>query len=290
MSTRSIRKRVCRVPDLRDSFEGIVAGKIFAQLGRATKGQERQLLGTENEPEQLGIEGNDSRSDDPGDDLGEARVGELAHLLTITGELDERDHRKWQLETENHLAEDEQRGNLVLASDADNESGRNDGDAARDEPPQPRLEANVEKTFHHDLPGKRAGERGILPGGEQGAGEERARKACAEDGTKKFVGVGNLSDVVEAARVKCGSAQDEDGGVDKKCEAESERGIEDGITQSFLAITNGSAERARLDDARVQIEIVRHHGGAQDADGDVQHLLIAQDFRAWNETGDGFAP
>src|SRR3981189_1150588 len=147
MSTRSTRKRVCRVPDLRDSFEGIVAGKIFAQLGRATKGQERQLLGTENEPEQLGIEGNDSRSDDPGDDLGEARVGELAHLLAITGELDEWDHRKWQLETENHLAEDEQRGNLVLASDADNESGRNDWDAARDEPPQPPLEAQCRENL-----------------------------------------------------------------------------------------------------------------------------------------------
>ena len=40
----------------------------------------------------------------------------------------------------------------------------------------------------------------------------------------------------------------------------------------------------------MKIEIVGHHGGAQDPDGDVQHLLIAQDFRAWNETGHGFAP
>src|SRR2546422_8267254 len=46
-----------------------------------------------------------------------------------------------------------------LSGDADHESGRNDGDAARDEAPQPGLEANVKKTFHDDLAGERAGQR-----------------------------------------------------------------------------------------------------------------------------------
>src|SRR4029077_9977535 len=40
----------------------------------------------------------------------------------------------------------------------------------------------------------------------------------------------------------------------------------------------------------MQIEIVGHHGGAQDADGDVEHFLVAQDFGAGDETAGSFAP
>src|ERR1700693_5730255 len=180
MRARSRTKRVFRAPDLRGSFVGMVTWKSLAQpscqrkascglklvtkhstqrtriaqrshrekIGRSEKGKSG---GAKNEPEKLGVEGDDGHSDDPGDDLGEARVGELAHLLAIAGELDKRNHRKWQLKAENHLAKDEQRRDFILAGDADHESGRNDGDAARDEPAQPRLEANVEKTLHDDL-------------------------------------------------------------------------------------------------------------------------------------------
>src|SRR6267378_2912379 len=44
MRTRSTRKRVCRVPDLRDSFEGIVAGEIFAQLAEQRKDRNGNYL------------------------------------------------------------------------------------------------------------------------------------------------------------------------------------------------------------------------------------------------------
>ena len=35
----------------------------------------------------------------------------------------------------------------------------------------------------------------------------------------------------------------------------------------------------RLHDRRVQVQVVRHHRRAEDADGDVEHVGIAQDRR-----------
>ncbi len=87
-----------------------------------------------------------------------------------------------------------------------------------------------------------------------------------------------------------GGAKDEDGGVDEEREAEGQGGIEDGVADGFAAIASGGAEGAGLHDAGVQIEIVRHHRGAEDADGDVEHLAIAEDFRARDEADGGFAP
>src|SRR5205814_8706361 len=40
-----------------------------------------------------------------------------------------------------------------------------------------------------------------------------------------------------------------------------------------------SIEVARLHDRGVQIEIVRHHGGAEDSDGDVEHAAITENLR-----------
>jgi hypothetical protein len=40
----------------------------------------------------------------------------------------------------------------------------------------------------------------------------------------------------------------------------------------------------------VEIKIVRHDRGAQNADGDVQHFPVAQDFRARDKANGGLAP
>jgi hypothetical protein len=40
----------------------------------------------------------------------------------------------------------------------------------------------------------------------------------------------------------------------------------------------------------MKIEIVRHDRGAEDADGDVEHLAVAQDFCAREEADGGFTP
>ena len=60
---------------------------------------ETGLLAAEDEPEEFGVEEQDSGGNDPSDDDSETRVGELAHFAAVAGELDERNYGKGQLET-----------------------------------------------------------------------------------------------------------------------------------------------------------------------------------------------
>src|SRR5215469_13980547 len=92
----------------------------------------------------------------------------------------------------------------------------------------------MQEAFHDNLASERAGQRGVLAGGQQGERKQRAGKAGSQDGTKEFVGVGDFGDVVQAAGVK--------------------------------------------------------RGGAEDADGNVKHFAVAQDFGAGEEADSGFAP
>ncbi len=260
------------------------------RIGCPFTNNESRSGGAEDEPDELGVEEEDGRGDDPGDDGGEPRIGEFAHLGAVARKLDQRDHREGQLKAENHLAENKQRGDFVLAGETNNQGGRNDGDGAGDEPAKPGLEPKVEKTFHDNLAGQGAGERGVLAGGEQRTSEERAGEAGPEDGAEELVGVSDFGDVVKAAGVESRGAKNENRGIDKKRKAKGERGIEDGISHGFPPITHGGAECASLNDAGVQIQIVRHDGGAQDADGDVEHFAVAKDLRTRDEADGCFAP
>src|SRR2546425_1221951 len=257
---------------------------------RLRSGQERRLRRTENKPEQLGVEEEDGRGDDPGDDSGQARVGEFAHLGAVACELDERDHGEGQLKAENHLTENEQRSHLIFAGNANDQYGGNDGKGAGNEPAEPGPEANVKETFHDDLAGEGARQRGVLAGGKQGAGEERAGEAGPENGAEEFVGIGDLSDVTQSAGVERCGAKNEDRGIDEKRKAKGEGGIEHCVTHGFTAIADGGAKSPRLDDAGVKIKIVRHDGRAKDANGDVKHFAVAKDFPPGDESDGGLAP
>src|SRR5262249_33609609 len=109
-------------------------------------------------------------------------------------------------------------------------------------------------------------------------------------GAQELVSIGNLGDIVEAPGVKGSSPKDEDGGVDKEGKTQSQRGVEDSVVQGFAAISNRGSEGPSLNDARVEIKIVRHHRSAQNADSDVEHFAIAKDFDPWEEAGGGLAP
>src|SRR5207247_167976 len=232
----------------------------------------------------------DGRGDDPGDDSGQARVGEFAHPIAVPCELDQRDNREGQLKTENHLTENEQRSHLIFAGNANNQYGGKDGKGAGNEPAEPGPEANVKETFHDDLACKRAGEGGVLAGGKQGAGEKRAGKAGAENGAEEFVGIGDLSDVTQPPGVESGGAKNENRGIDEKRKAKREGGIEHRVTHGFTPIADGGAKSPRLDDAGVKIKIVGHDRGTEDADRDVEHLAVAEDFGPRDEADGGFAP
>ena len=85
-------------------------------------------------------------------------------------------------------------------------------------------------------------------------------------------------------------AKDENRGVDKKGEAERNGRVENGVTHGFAAVAGGGAKGPRLHNAGVKVKIVRHHRGAQDADGNVKHFAIPENFRAGDEADGGFAP
>ena len=90
--------------------------------------------------------------------------------------------------------------------------------------------------------------------------------------------------------MESGSAKNQNRGIDKECEAKGERGIEDRVAHRFAPVACGNTEGARLHDAGMEIEIVRHYCGAEDADRDVQHFAVPQDFGARDEANGGFAP
>src|SRR6266571_1767069 len=146
----------------------------------------------EDEPEELGVEEKDGGSDDPSNDGDQTRVGELTHFGAVACELDERDDRKGQLKTQDNLAENQQRRDFVLASDADDQGGGNDGHGASDEAAEPGLEANVQEAFHDNLARESAGERGVLAGGEQGTSKKSAGEADSQNGAEERVGIGDF--------------------------------------------------------------------------------------------------
>ena len=95
---------------------------------------------------------------------------------------------------------------------------------------------------------------------------------------------------MHAAGVKCSGTENKNGGVDEERETESEGRIEDGVTKGFAALLRLETEGARLHEARVEIEIVRHHGRAKDSDGDVEHFLVAEKIEARNKAARRLVP
>ncbi len=184
---------------------------------------------------------------------------------------------------EDDLAPDEQLGRFALAEPADHAHRGDDGDEARDHAPQPRRDADVEEAFHHDLAGERAGERGVLAAREQREREDDARDAHAQHGAEKPVGILDFRHVLMAAEVKRGGGEHEDAAIDEKREHQRERRIERREHDRLGLALRRAGEVARLHDRAVQVEIVRHHRRADDADRNEEHLLVAEKLRGRDE-------
>ena len=73
--------------------------------------------------------------------------------------------------------------------------------------------------------------------------------------------------------------------VDEERRHQRDRGIDRRVADRFGLARRRVGVLPRLHDRGVQIEVVRHHRGAEDADGDVQHLRVAQDAAARDEAG-----
>ena len=81
-----------------------------------------------------------------------------------------------------------------------------------------------------------------------------------------------------ARPVKGRGGQDQNGGVDEEREHQGPGRIDGGIFDGFPPAFQVGFIAARLHDGGVKVEVVRHDGGAQDADAHVEHLLVPQDL------------
>ena len=212
-----------------------------------------------------------SRPDRPRQHFEPHRIGERAHLHAVRREHDERKDGERELQAQNHLAENEELRRSALAIENGDNGGRHNGDEPRDQAPQPRTEADVEKALHHDLAGQRASERRVLSGREQRE-RERGARAGAEQRRQQLVRVLNLGDFGVSRGVKGRRRDDEDRRVDEEREAQRDRRIEEREFYRLAFAVRRLLVAARLYDRRMQVEVVRHHRRAEDADGDVEHL------------------
>ena len=87
-----------------------------------------------------------------------------------------------------------------------------------------------------------------------------------------------FGDVDLARLVEGGGGEDQDRGVDGQREHQCDRGIGGRQLDRFALVLDAIAEAARLHHAGVQIEIVRHHCRANDADGEIKHVGIGHDL------------
>ncbi len=198
------------------------------------------------------------------------------------------EHGEGELEGEDDLAEGEEVGDAAVAAEADDEDGGEDGEGTGDEATEPGGDAPVHEAFHDDLSGEGAGDGGALPAGEEGDGEEGAGGGDTEEGGEGEVGHADpVGVVVEGDDLAAGDGdavlskedhggEDEDGGVDEEGDGEGDDGVDgieaDGAADGGLVFL----EVAALDEGGVEVEIVGHDGGADDADGDVEHAGLAE--------------
>src|ERR1700733_3292691 len=236
----------------------------------------------------VNVHASDQNSTGPAGGQKEVAVAPVTHPLMGTGEMKQGEHGERKLQREHDLAERKQIGDAAVAAQADDDDCRQDRQRARDEPSHPRLDAPVHEAFHHDLACERSGDGAALSGGEESYGEESAGNGCTQQRGKCEISdadpitIGTESDKVSArngnaflAKEYCRS-EDQNGGVHKEGDGERDRGV-DGVE------LQGAADRgvvllqfAALHQGRVQIQIVRHDGGADDADGHVEHACLAK--------------
>ena len=74
--------------------------------------------------------------------------------------------------------------------------------------------------------------------------------------------------------MESGGRKNQDRSINEQREHERRARIDGGKLDSFAPAFRRLLEFPRLHDGRVQIKIVRHHGGAKDTDADVKHFLI----------------
>src|SRR4030095_16411688 len=191
----------------------------------------------------------------------------------------QRPNGKTELHAQYDLTGNEQFGGLAFTENTDDEHRGNDGDESRNQPAQPRGDAKIQKTFHHNLASERASQGRVLSGSEQGHREKGTGHADAQQRTEQFISILNFRDLLVPRPMENRGRQYQDRAVDEQSEHERPAGVDGGELDRLAPALRRLLELARLHDGRVQVKIMRHHGRAKNADADVKHFLICDD--AW---------
>ena len=149
----------------------------------------------------------------------------------------------------------------------------NDRQEAGDHAAQPGAQAQVQKSFHHDLPGEGSGQRRGLAAGQKRDREQTAGHCGSQQRRQQLVRLLDLGDD-HAALEKDGRRHNKDRGVHDQGSIERDHRIGQIVAAGFALFRDGPADAPSLNQRRMQVQIVRHHRRAENADGDIQALSV----------------
>ena len=193
--------------------------------------------------------------------------------------------------TQHHLAQDQELCRSRLAIPDGHDGGRHDGDRARRQTPRPGRQADVDKALHHDLTRQRRRHRRVQPAAQQRdrrtasapcRSRAAARATCGLRRVRQRRSVPVLLKVA-AARIR----------IEALISSANISAMVESMVASLIASrfsANAVAEAARLHHAGMQVEIVRHHGRADDADCEIEHIGIGDDLGGRRKAADHRAP
>mmetsp|Transcript_6081 Transcript_6081/g.14029 ORF Transcript_6081/g.14029 Transcript_6081/m.14029 type:complete len:346 (+) Transcript_6081:57-1094(+) len=227
--------------------------------------------------DQSAVEPNDHQRHQPRDRLCDLGVGILAHDLAVAREHHEGDHSERQLKRKNDLADDQQVVHPPIACRQQHDERRHDSDEASPDSQNPALDLPVQEPLHHHLPRERPCDRALLTASKQSTAEEDGGKFGTQHARQELRRLPDICHVVVPRAVESGSGDDEDGGVDEEGKDKRQVAVQGGVEDSLGDSRRGLRLVSHLDDAAVQVEILRHHSGSEDTNAHEQHALVGDE-------------
>ena len=137
----------------------------------------------------------------------------------------------------------------------------------------------MNESLHHHLSGQRTGDRRVLPARQQGHREQRTRPRRAQQRAQQFIGILNRRDIEHAPPMKHRRRHNQNGRIHKQRHRQRQRRVHIGKKDGLALALRRPLVIAALHNRRMQIQIVRHHRRAQNADSNVEHVGIGNDRR-----------
>ena len=189
-------------------------------------------------------------------------------IFSVAGE-----HHQWkdgeaQLDAQDDLAEYQQLGGAALSPVCGDDDGRNDRDERVIRRRSQGLRRILRKPSMTICPASVPVSVEFCPDASRASANSAGRRHT-EQRRKEFIGVLDLGDLVFRA-VKNRRRHDQDGRIDEQSHRERDRGI-DRREPDRLAFAGSLLELRVCTMRGVQVQIVRHHRRAEDADRDIKH-------------------